>query len=226
MGKAIKLWPTTIYRNSFPQHDALKPQLMQFIDEYMAAGKPRRETVINRDLFESDYHIFYEYAPKVPALAALHDFLSQSFFDAALSANEGYWRGMGLGPGDIGVGINASWFIRYEKSGFVAPHIHGNSSWSCVYYLQTDETFSDYNGGTYFHSPLDRTLFDDLGALYMHELERSFEPKEGDALIFPSHIVHGSWPYTGEKNRIIFSANARMVRLKAQADQAATVARN
>lgn len=226
MAQVERLWPTIIYRNSFPQHTQLKPALMSFIQDYMNAGKPRRDTVVNRNLFESDYHIFYEYGPKVPAVGALNQFLSQCFFEAAAAANGPNWHRMGLKPGDLAVGINASWFIWYDKAGFVAPHVHGNASWSCVYYLQTDETFSAQNGGTYFMTPVDKTPSDDLGALYMHEIERSFEPKEGDALIFPSHIVHGSWPYTGEKNRVIFSANARMVRLKEGGAVASTVVRD
>ena len=36
----------------------------------------------------------------------------------------------------------------------------------------------------------------------------SFEPEEGKMLIWPNHLMHGSYPYTGDKNRIIVSANA------------------
>ena len=36
----------------------------------------------------------------------------------------------------------------------------------------------------------------------------SFEPEEGKMLIRPNHLMHGSYPYNGDKNRIIVSANA------------------
>ena len=36
----------------------------------------------------------------------------------------------------------------------------------------------------------------------------TFKAEEGKLLIWPSFMLHGSKPYTGEKNRIIVSANA------------------
>ncbi|HIA64577.1 TPA: hypothetical protein EYN98_00595 [Candidatus Poribacteria bacterium] len=42
-----------------------------------------------------------------------------------------------------------SWFIVYENSGFVAPHLHGNCSWSCVYYVQLGDSTGIGNGSTY-----------------------------------------------------------------------------
>ena len=35
-------------------------------------------------------------------------------------------------------------------------------------------------------------------------------PEEGKMLVWPSYLMHGSYPYDGKNDRIIISANARV----------------
>ena len=66
------------------------------------------------------------------------------------------------------------------------------------------------NGATYFICPTNKSDSDDAGAVYCREASRLFTAEEGYALFFPSYLIHGSFPYRGERSRIIFSANARL----------------
>jgi hypothetical protein len=66
------------------------------------------------------------------------------------------------------------------------------------------------DGATYFICPGNKSDSSDSGAAYAGEASRYFSAKEGYALFFPSHLVHGSFPYKGDAPRIIFSANARL----------------
>ena len=85
-----------------------------------------------------------------------------------------------------------SWFIVYENSGFVAPHLHGNCSWSCVYYVQLGDSTGIGNGSTYLQKKSFNRLKHDVGSTYLQFELQHFLPEEGKLIVWPSHIVHGS----------------------------------
>jgi hypothetical protein len=206
----IQLWPTLILKRRFPGHDEHKASLVDFVDGYMAANPASRTAPENRDLFESDYGIIPKYYDSVPAIRALADFFVESFIRISSAANAEEWQRRQLDRSRFHIEITGSWFINYHTSGNVDPHVHRNCSWSCVYYLQVAETKGARDGGTFFISPFNKSDSDDWGSIYMAEASRSFQAAEGQALFFPSFLVHGSHPYQGRSSRIIFSSNARI----------------
>ena len=108
------------------------------------------------------------------------------------------------------VEITESWFIKYNKGGSVFPHNHGGS-WSCVYYVQIGEDSSTKNGSTYFLRPYTPGGKIDFGSqTYSSELTAIMSGQEGKLIVWPSFLYHGSHPYSGEKNRIIVSANSKI----------------
>ena len=111
---------------------------------------------------------------------------------------------------EMGVTITDSWFIHYEKGGFVLPHAHGQCSWCCVYYVQVGKDATKTNGGTYFQKPIPNRHTLDYGSYYNKFLQAQFTPEEGKMLIWPSYVMHGSYPYEGTDDRIIVSANAQV----------------
>ena len=66
------------------------------------------------------------------------------------------------------------------------------------------------DGGTYLLSPLTEKS-NDLGDLYVENKRFDVRAEEGYALFFPSFLNHGSYPYKGAEQRIIFSSNAKVV---------------
>ena len=98
--------------------------------------------------------------------------------------------------------------IYHEKGGFVLPHSHSNCSWCCVYYLQLENDANYENGGTYFQKTLPIRNINDFGSLYNKGGIAKVKPEEGKLVVWPNYLMHGSYPYTGEKNRIVVSANA------------------
>jgi uncharacterized protein (TIGR02466 family) len=212
--KLFRLWPTFVLRKQFPDHDKIKPGLLDFIGSYMEEDPEGRKANENRNLYESKYDILRRFAEKNASLKALGIFLAQSFAEISTAANHSVWQRDGIKPEDLSVQITASWFINYRDRGNVHPHLHGNCSWSCVYYLQMGATADSMDGATYFICPSNKSDSSDIGAVYASEASRYFSAKEGYALFFPSHLVHGSFPYEGDAPRIIFSANARLEKQK------------
>ena len=102
--------------------------------------------------------------------------------------------------------IIESWFIIYEDGGFVAPHTHSNlpvQTWSCVYYVQVEKT-EGVNGRTHFQRP-------NTGG-HEFQLIAPFTCQEGLLIVWPSSLVHGSYPHYGKNNKIIVSANGMIVK--------------
>ena len=140
------------------------------------------------------------------------NFMVKSFFETAKEANKEY---LNLAEkSELGVTFTDSWFIHYEKGGFVVPHSHGQCSWCCVYYLQIGKGSSKTNGGTYFQKPTQSRGTLDFGSYYNKFLHTNFEPVEGKMYVWPNHIMHGSYPYDGDEDRIIISANAQISIMK------------
>ena len=206
----LKLWPTTLLRKRFAGHEAIKPALLAFVRRYQEEHPGGRDAAENRGLYESAYDILKRYGESEAAIQSLADFLKEAFFEAATAANGASWKRAEIDIEQISVNITASWFIDYKTEGNVHPHLHGNGSWSCVYYLQMDASDDPMNGATYFICPTNKSDSDDAGAIYCREASRYFAAVEGYALFFPSHLIHGSFPYKGDQPRIIFSANARI----------------
>ncbi len=210
--KINHLWSTPVLRKPFPQHGRLKSALFDFTQTYMEDHKQSRESAENVGLFESEYRLFDHHAGACPALGELAGFLATGIGEIASAANEPHWHNDGIELADMDVVLRESWFINYRDSGFVLPHTH-SGSWSCVYYLQMNPPRSPNDGATYFLSPINRISAEtDFGNSYVSNQTVISGAREGDALFFPAHILHGSYPHAGNSPRIVFSANAAIVR--------------
>jgi len=206
----LQLWPILIMRRRFPKHEESKGDLLRFVEEYMAANPKSRIASENRNLYESEYGIIPKYYDQNIGLKNLTDFFVESFREISTAANVTAWHDKGLDTDKFAVQITASWFINYLDGGNVEPHVHGNSSWSCSYYLQLGDTKDAKDGGTYLLSPLKQKSHD-LGDLYIENTRFDTRAEEGFTLFFPSFLLHGSYPHRGADPRIIFSCNAEVV---------------
>ena len=90
---------------------------------------PSRKSGENFKLYESNYDLHLQKEEAFQSL--LKNFISKAFFEMAQEANKEF--SLKFKDKKIGVTITDSWFIQYEKGGFVLPHSHGQCSWCCVY---------------------------------------------------------------------------------------------
>ena len=171
-------------------------------------SKSMRVVVDGNILYETSYDLHTE---SNPDLQKVLQFISKSVFSAYKEASKAYILERGTGK-KYRIEIGASWFITYESGGFVAPHTHDNCSWSCVYYVQSAKDSNKKNGATWLSAPHSR-LSSDIGSeSFQHQL-RNFEPIEGKLVVWPSYIIHGSYPHIGKVKKTILSANL-IIKLK------------
>jgi len=192
-------WPNNIGRFENPNHKEIKNEILLYINDYIKNNSSRRGGE-NLNLFESNYNI---HKSENESIKKLVKFISNSFFQMAVDTNKEFYQNQNLN-----CRITDMWFIKYNKGGFVMPHVHGKCSWCCVYYLQSGKDSSSENGSTYFYRPsrYPREVLD-FGSKYNIDMIK-MKAIEGTMLIWPNHLLHGSLPYSGELERIIFSANA------------------
>ena len=203
--KIHTLWPIFIGEFHNPNHQEIKKDLIEFFNKY-ETNNNSREGSENYDLFESNYFLHKE---NNSALSKVINFIAEGFLTMTKNVNKAELDKIENKEIKLNVKIKNSWFIKYNKGGMVTPHDHGDCSLSCVYYVQVGKEANINNGSTYFLRPFNRgSTHDDFAGIRYNKAEQMFGAEEGKLLIWPSFMLHGSKPYTGEKNRIIISANA------------------
>tara|TARA_B100000795_G_C22626823_1_gene371061 strand:+ start:89 stop:754 length:666 start_codon:yes stop_codon:yes gene_type:complete len=200
----FEMWPTHFGEFHYSNHKEIKNDLISYFKEYMNNKPSKKNNGENYKLYESEYNLHTLGNPIFDKF--VREFLAGAFLAIAKAANK---NSPSIPDEKLNIGITESWFINYEKGGFVIPHSHiGGASWSCVYYLQLGKDATVNNGGTYFEKPSPLRTTYDYGSLYNKNLYSQFHPQEGAMLVWPSHIMHGAFPYEGNENKIIISANA------------------
>lgn len=206
------LWPTPILTKKFGQYQGVNRELLDLF--YAHRKKYEKKTLPIFASRDDLYKVYKEH----PALNKLIKFIMDSVFEVARTVNSQYWE---QGQ-NIDVEITGIWFQMSNDYGFHETHIHGNCSWSGVYYVQTgecshapdDKKNSLLNGITRFYGPYMEAIgggHADFGSLYLDEgTSWDSYPQDGGLVVFPSYLKHMVYPYSGEKDRVVVSFHAQV----------------
>ena len=202
-------WSTYVGEFYNPDHNQIKKKLLTFFEDYKKKQPSSRKGNENFNLYESRYNLHQE---NNQDLQKVFKFISQNVFTVFQQASKNYILERGAEK-KYRVTIKESWFITYENGGFVAPHTHDNCSWSCVYYIQSEKDSNKKNGATFLQAPYSR-LKSDIGSESFQYTSESYEPIEGKLVVWPSYIIHGSYPHLGKVKKTVLSANLVIVAVK------------
>ena len=104
------------------------------------------------------------------------------------------------------VGVEA-WANVNGKGDTNAPHIHGGSPWSGVYFVATDPSPSA-GGDLFFTDPRTAALMlTHPFNIFKTGSRIAVKAEAGRIVIFPSFLYHGVEPYAGETPRISIAFN-------------------
>ena len=205
-------WPILLGEFFNPEHKYIKDDLIKYFYDYKKLNpniNPVKGEAAPSNLYRSQYDL---HTHKNPSYLKLLTFFSKCFIEMSNRSNYQYIEQDKVKP-NFNVNIQSSWFIIYEKGGFVLPHHHGNCSWCCVYYLQCDKNITADNGSTYIMRPYLSQTSKDFGGKVHGEGAKYFKPEEGKMLVWPNFLYHGSTPYYGNNKRIIVSANSQIMKI-------------
>ena len=185
--KSKNMWPTTTY--TFTINDFNNEYIKNKVLEREQKGLGFRFDPIqgggwqsNKDLLDNDFSFF-----KQSLLIGVNEILSQIYVDNA------------------SVKMINSWANISRKGVYTMPHIHEESSWSCVYYVTPTE-----DANLYFKDP--RLLeYMDKSHHYLRQPYANMIRKRpfnaGEAILFPSWLEHGVGPNTSDNARISIACN-------------------
>jgi hypothetical protein len=207
------LWPTTILETKLKNHDAVNPELLSLFDQYRSTNPSgSKASYVSPDNFSNGMDN--------AALSVLKTFIMDSVYEVARSVNEAHWRQFSLQ--NIDIDLTGLWFQVCNDYAFHETHVHGNCSWSGVYYVQAGSVSKNksdvlengmLNGATRFYGPnveFSAGGHGDWGNYYLHDYAYTCFPEDGSLVVFPSHLKHMAFPYQGEKDRIIVSFHAQV----------------
>jgi len=206
------LWPTPILIKKFGQHQKVNKELLELFGKHRSAHQ-----TVKSDMYASTDDMWAQYKDN-PALQKLVKFIMDGVFEIGSEVNAPYWGQ----PKDINIEITGLWFQVANGHTFHETHVHGNCAWSGVYYVQSgdaDKSAEDVekgkmpNGVTRFYGPnMEASAggHGEFGNVYLQDTHFDSYPEDGKLVIFPPHIKHMPFPYSGEKDRVIVSFHARI----------------
>ena len=203
--QALPLWPTLFYTFQWAQHRDSKDELKELCQQLEQQKHVSNvSNSVKHGLYESGFD-FVEQPGE--AVRAWSDWVKHCMFQASARANQRYWPA-GL---NVDVELHESWCHITRDGGYHDTHIHANSAWSCIYYLDIgDMDIDTKNGVNRFYNPT-ATMYSDAGTLYATEDSSiDISPQEGMMVVFPSWIQHSALVYRGQQDRYILSANCRV----------------
>ena len=206
------LWPTPILVKKFGQHQKVNKELLEIFN----AHRNKLEKT-KKPMFVSEDNIYALYKDE-PALQKLVKFIMDGVFEIASEVNAPFWKNVK----DLNIEITGLWFQMTNEHKFQETHVHGNCSWSGVYYVNAanaDKSKDDVekgdlpNGVTRFYGPnLDATAggHGEFGNMYLQDTHFDSYPEDGKLVVFPPHLKHMPFPYAGEEDRVIVSFHAQI----------------
>jgi len=201
----MPVWPVMMYDFQWPEHQQYQADLKQVCQDLEQANSHSGVAPdAKRGLYESRFDFCDQDHPAVQAWTA---WCKQCVFEAAVHSCGQHW------PPNMSVIVefHESWCHITRNGGYHDVHIHPNSSWSAIYYLDCgDMSMPTRNGINRFFRPYN-TSYTDGGQAWMTAnttIDIAAEP--GQLIVFPSWIQHSALPYHGEQERFILSFNSRV----------------
>ncbi|MDH3380224.1 MAG: 2OG-Fe(II) oxygenase family protein [Gammaproteobacteria bacterium] len=205
------LWATPILVRSNDEHTLIQADLLELFYQHRHQHEKKQQPIFaSRD----NLHILYK---DHPAFAKLIKFILDSVFELAADVNGPHWQR----AQNIDVHLTGVWFQMSNGYGFHETHVHGNCSWSGVYYVQagesgrsaTDKKDGLINGVTRFYGPYMEYSAGghaEFGNLYLQYHTWDSFPEDGKIAVFPSYLKHMVFPYQGKRDRVVVSFHAQV----------------
>ena len=202
-------WPTPLLVKQFENAATVNPKLIELFTVHRDKHrKSDSKTYASADNLHKQYEDNKDFMQ-------LAQFIMAGVFEIASTVNGEYWQKMQVE--DIKINLSGIWFQITNEYNFHEVHVHGNCSWSGVYYVQSGNAGSKEpgfpNGITRFyghHLDIQGGGHLDLGSFYLQDASHDVLPEDGKLVVFPSHVKHMPFPYVGDKDRIIVSFHAQV----------------
>jgi len=205
----LSLWPVQMYVFVWDEHTAHQTELKQVCRDLEAKKYVSHvSNSVKQGLYESGFNFV-----NIPnaSVSAWADWVKDSVLKAARHANAQEWPA-GL---TVSVDLHESWCHITRDGGYHDNHIHPNSSWSGIYYLDCgDMDIETKSGINRFYNPITPNYSDAGTAWATSDNNVDINAISGMMIVFPSWIDHSALPYRGKNDRFILSFNSQIKLIK------------
>lgn len=205
----IPVWPINFYYFQWQDHDRHCHELKRVCEDLESRQKVSN---VSPDAKYGLYESSFDFCEQDnDAVREFSGFVKQSMFQSASHCCRGMWPA----GSNIVIELHESWCHITRDGGYHDAHIHANSSWSSIYYLDVgDMDIDSKNGVNRFYRPFD-TSYTDAGQAWMTSNNTiDIIPRAGMLLTFPSWVLHSGLPYRGAVSRYVISVNAKLNLMK------------
>ena len=194
-----------LFELQWTEHDRYKSELKVVCDRLDQARHTSGVSEhIKSGLYESGFDFIQQ---PDDAVQAWKQWVAEKLYEVTVSTNVRYWPA----GCNIAVEIHESWCHITRDGGYHDRHVHPNSSWSAIYYLDPAESdVTTANGVNRFYNPTSIMYSDGGTQWYSAANSADVEPLEGSLIVFPSWVSHSAMPYRGENPRYILSCNCQI----------------
>lgn len=202
----IQAWSVPMFLFTWDRHSEYQNDLTKVCYQHQAQARTSGvATTVKSELYESDFDFLTD---SDPAIQAFLEWARSSVFQAAKTSNQDRWSA----GARIGIDIHESWCHITKPGGYHDMHIHPNSSWSAIYYVNIgDSDVTKRSGVNRFYSPWN-VAYTDIGSRYISEASSiDIPPQDGSMVVFPSWLPHAATPYLGTAPRIVLAFNCRFI---------------
>lgn len=188
--KYEKLFASPVLRFEVPDHTVVNAEILLALEEMRRSDGGVAKS--NKGGWHSKGNLFEDEAPifqtiKGHAERAVQDTMAQVASRADMDS--------------LALKLFA-WMNANPKGAFNAPHTHPGAHWSGVYYVSQPDTKGGQSGMIEFLDPRS-----DLPNWRLLDI-RSFRPKAGELIVFPSYLVHWVYPNDLDVERVSIAFNA------------------
>ena len=199
------LWAVPLFEFQWDDHDQHKSALKSVCDQL---HQDQHHSGVSENIKSGLYESGFDFVQQPDAaVQTWKQWVAERLYEAVVNTNVKFW------PRDcrIAVEVHESWCHITQDGGYHDRHVHPNSSWSAIYYL--DPGASDVataNGVNRFYNPTS-VMYSDGGTQWCSVSNSAdVEPAEGSLIVFPSWISHSAMPYRGQQPRYILSCNCQI----------------
>ena len=203
------MWASHIYSFKDENHSSKKDELISHVYDLKNQGKLSGVSDIAKtNVFESKFDFF---TSELKSVQELKVFCENSLMHAVGEVNQYDVDYMSrLTPN-----LRESWAHVTNDNGYHDAHVHLNTSWGGIYYVNANECGqildtdgnSRVNGVNRFYSPINYFTLDPSMDYLRHNVADIW-PEDGVLVIFPAYLLHSATSYIGEKDRVVISFNA------------------
>lgn len=213
--QAIPLWPQIIFMTRYRDWAIDSKKIKNAIESEATLQEKRiqsgiAEKIKTQGLYESDFD-FLKKKDKYPILVKLEEFFKEAVLDVVThglpKANPLHGIPEGI---KLETTLTDCWYHITNDNGAHGAHNHPGSSWSGIFYVQTDGCSVEKGIGiNRWHNVNSINATTDWGgAWWLANNIFDLKPLEGHLVLFPSWLLHEATPYKGSKDRIIISFNS------------------